>query len=80
MTLEIDQLVRIIFKGRRQTGCLDLEAIEMVVRSAMHHAGATTLSKFLQFPAPTADQRTLPYRSCLAATRRSTRSYVPSQF
>ena len=51
MTLEIDQLVRIIFNGRRQTGCLDLEAIEMVVRSAMHHAGAAALSKLLQFHA-----------------------------
>lgn len=60
MTLEIDQLVRIIFNGRRQTGCLDLEAIEMVVRSAMHHAGATALSKLLQIPVPSADQRTLP--------------------
>ena len=60
MTLEVDQLVRVIFNGRRQTGCLDLEAIEMVVRSAMHHAGAAALSKLLQFPAPAADQRTLP--------------------
>jgi hypothetical protein len=60
VTLEIDQLVRIIFNGRRQTGCLDLEAIEMVVRSAMHHAGAAALSKLFQFPVPAADQRALP--------------------
>ena len=32
----------------------------MAVRSAMHHAGATALSELLQFPVPTADQRTLP--------------------
>lgn len=32
----------------------------MVVRSAMHHAGATALSKLLQIPVPSADQRTLP--------------------
>jgi len=32
----------------------------MVVRSAMHHAGATALSELLQFPVPGADQRTHP--------------------
>jgi hypothetical protein len=37
-----------------------LEAIEMVVRSAMHHAGATALSELLQFPVPATEQRTLP--------------------
>ena len=74
MTLEIDQLVRIIFNGRRQTGCLDLEAIEMVVRSAMHHAGAAALSKLLQFPAPAADQRTVPCPCGHEASYRDIRS------
>ena len=37
-----------------------MEAIELAVRSAMHHAGASALSELLQFPAPAADQRTLP--------------------
>ena len=32
----------------------------MAVRSAMHHAGATALSERLQFPAPEADQRSIP--------------------
>ena len=32
----------------------------MVVRSAMHQAGATVLSKLLRFPTPAADQRTIP--------------------
>ena len=36
------------------------EAIEMAVRSAMHHAGATALSELLQFPAPATEQRALP--------------------
>ena len=57
---EVDQLLRVIFNGRRKSGHLDLEAIEMAVRSAMHHAGATALSELLQFPAPAAEQRTLP--------------------
>ena len=50
--------MRAIFTGVRKTGKLDLEAVEMLVRSAMHHAGAAALSELLQFPAP--DQRTIP--------------------
>jgi hypothetical protein len=52
--------LRVLFSARRKTGCLDLEAIEMAVRSAMHHAGATALTELLQFPVPAASQRTLP--------------------
>lgn len=46
-----------IFNDRRKTGHLDLEAIEMAVRSAMHHAGAAALTELLQFPAPAAGRR-----------------------
>src|SRR5207237_5564173 len=60
VTREVDQLLLVIFNGRRKTGRLDLEAIEMVVRSAMHQAGAAALTELLHFPTPTADQRTLP--------------------
>jgi hypothetical protein len=35
---------------------LDLEALEMAVRSALHLAGAAALTKLLQFPVPSADQ------------------------
>ncbi len=52
--------MRVIFNGRRKTGHLDLEAIEMAVRSAMHQAGATALTKLLQLPTPADDQRTVP--------------------
>ena len=48
-----------IFNGRRQAGHLDMEATEMVVRTAMHQAGATVLTKLLQFPTPAAGQRTI---------------------
>ena len=48
-----------IFQGRRKTGRLDLEAIEMAVRSAMHPAGAAVLTELLRFPAPTTEQRTV---------------------
>jgi hypothetical protein len=53
-------LLRVIFNDRRKTGSLDLEAVEMAVRSALHRAGAATLSRLLQFTAPAANQRTLP--------------------
>jgi hypothetical protein len=52
--------LRVIFNGRRRTGRLDLEAIEMAVRSAMHQAGAAALTELLQFPTPVADQQRLP--------------------
>ena len=59
ITREVDQLLRVIFSGRRKTGRLDLEAIEMAVCSAMHQAGATALSELLPFPAPVAERHTL---------------------
>ena len=46
-----------IFRDQRTSGALDLEAIEMAVRSAMHHAGAAMLSELLRFAVPTAEQR-----------------------
>jgi hypothetical protein len=50
----------VIFQDRSKLGRLDLEAIEMAVRSAMHHAGAAALSELLQFEAPVAEQRSIP--------------------
>jgi hypothetical protein len=50
----------VVFREQRQTGRLDLEAVEMAMRSALHRAGAAALGKLLRFPAPPADQRTLP--------------------
>jgi hypothetical protein len=39
---------------------LDLEAVELAVRSAMHQAGASVLTQLLEFDPPEADQRQLP--------------------
>jgi hypothetical protein len=39
---------------------LDLEAVEMAVRSSMHQAGATVLRQLLQFDPPDPKQRQLP--------------------
>ena len=49
-----------VFQSRRKTGRVDLEALETLLRSAMHRAGAAALSELLQFPAPTAQQRSIP--------------------
>lgn len=51
--------MRVIFQDRRKTGRLDLEAIEMAVRSAMHRAGAAAITELLHFAAPTGHQRTV---------------------
>jgi hypothetical protein len=49
----------VVFHSRRKTGLIDLEAIEMAVRSAMHRAGAAALTELLQFPVPAAEQRSI---------------------
>lgn len=48
-----------VFQSRRKTGRVDLEALETLVRSSMHRAGAAGLSQLLQFPAPPAAQRSI---------------------
>jgi hypothetical protein len=55
----VEQLLRVIFQGLHKTGHVDLEALEMAVRSAMHRAGAAALSQLLQFPAPAVEQRSI---------------------
>jgi len=58
---EINQLLGRIFAQRGPGGRLDLEAVEMAMRSALHRAGAAALSELLRFSAPAPDQRT---RAC----------------
>ena len=48
-----------IFTERKQTGKLDLEAVEIAFRAALHQAGAMALSHLMQFPEPAADQRNI---------------------
>jgi hypothetical protein len=52
--------LRTILTGIRKTGSLDLEAVEMLMRSAMHQAGASALSELLSFPVPAPDERAIP--------------------
>jgi uncharacterized protein UPF0236 len=47
---EIDQLLRVIFADLRKSGRLDLEAIEMATRTAMHRTGAVVLKELLEKP------------------------------
>ena len=49
-----------LFSAQRKTGQIDLEAVEMLVRSGMHRAGAAGLTAMLRVPAPAADERTVP--------------------
>ena len=57
---EVDRLLNAIFQDRRKSGRLDLEAVETLIRSAMHRAGAAALTKLLQHDPPDEDQRMIP--------------------
>src|SRR5436853_7400102 len=57
---EVNQLLRVICNDRHQSGRLDLKATEMMVRSVMHQAGASVLTKLLCLAAPADHQRTIP--------------------
>ncbi len=71
---EVDQWLHILFRGRRKTGHVDLEAVEMMLRSAMHQAGAAGLTALLQLPAPPVEQRTVACSCGHSAQYRELRS------
>jgi hypothetical protein len=48
-----------IFAEQKQTGSMDLEAVEMGFRAALHQAGAAALSQLLQFPEPAIELRNI---------------------
>lgn len=60
VTREIEGLLHRVFAERRNGGGIDLEAVEMAIRSALHRAGAATLSQLLHYGPPAMDQRRLP--------------------
>jgi len=49
---EIDALLPVVFAERRKTGALDIEAVELALRSALHAAGAAGLSELLRDAGP----------------------------
>ncbi|HEY5254558.1 MAG TPA: ISKra4 family transposase [Acidobacteriaceae bacterium] len=53
-------ILRLIFQEQRKTGRLDLEAVEMAMRAAMHHAGGTALSQLLRGHPPGPEKREVP--------------------
>ena len=55
---ELNGILARVFTERDKTGNMDLEAVEMMLRDAMHQAGATALKELLRFAAPDANQRT----------------------
>ena len=54
---EVNGLLRLVFQDRRKAGTLDLEAVEMALRSALHRAGAAALSQLLRYEPPGSDER-----------------------
>jgi hypothetical protein len=44
---EVESLLAVIFAARRKTGKVDLEALEMATRAALHRAGAAVLEELL---------------------------------
>jgi hypothetical protein len=60
VTCEVGRWLNVLFNGRRKTGYTDLEASEMLMRSAMLRVGAAGITQLLQFPVPPAEQRTVP--------------------
>jgi hypothetical protein len=49
---EVSRLLQVVFAGSRSAGKVDLEAVEMLVRESMHHAGAALLERLLSAAAP----------------------------
>jgi hypothetical protein len=47
---------------------MDLEAVEMAFRAALHEAGAQALSQLLRFPEPGVDGATSPARAGIGHT------------
>ena len=44
---EVESLLAVIFAGRRKAGKLDLEAVQMATRAALHRAGAAGIEELL---------------------------------
>jgi len=52
VTRELDTLLPRIFAERRRAGELDIEAVELAFRTALHSAGAAGLTELLRQPGP----------------------------
>ena len=68
---EVESLLAVIFAGRRKSGKLDLEAVEMATRATLHRAGAAVLEEPLA--AQGEPPRQVPYGCGQAAHYRGRR-------
>ena len=59
VTREVETLLHRVFAERRNCGGINLEAVEMAIRSALHCAGAAALGQLLHYSPPAVDQRRL---------------------
>jgi hypothetical protein len=57
---EVDHLLGLVLRAGDRSAPLDLEAVEMAVRSSLHQAGAAVLEQLLEFDPPSSEQRQLP--------------------
>ena len=57
---EVDQWLQVLFNGQHKTGHIDLEAVEMMVRSGMQRAGTAGLQAMLAAPVPPASECSVP--------------------
>jgi len=57
---EVEHLLRLVSRAGDTAGPLDLEAVEMAVRSSMHQAGAAVLQQLMKFDPPRSEQRQVP--------------------
>jgi len=57
---EVEHLLGLVLRAGDKSGPLDLEAVEMAVRSSMHQAGAAVLDQLLEFDPPSSEHRHLP--------------------
>src|SRR5713101_7518279 len=71
---ELEHQFQRIFAERHRTGQLDLEAVEMAIRSTVHQTGATALTELLRFQPPNDDHRTVPCACGHAANYEGMRS------
>ena len=53
----MNALLRLMIEEQRKTGRLDLEAVGMAMRAAMHRAGASALGQLLRGDPPGPDER-----------------------
>ena len=71
----MNQLLEVIFRGRRPSGRCDLEAVETAVRRTMHRAGAAVVSELLS------SSETVPRQApCACGQQASYHDTRPKQF